>query len=200
MIKTKCFVAIGTNKGNRLSNIRRTLLLLRGHHSITIKKASSIYETEPVGYYKQRDFLNLVIEITTTLSAIDLLGVLKNIEKKLGRTKTFRFGPRFIDLDILFFDKRIIKKKDLATPHPRLHKRLFVLRPLSELAPDLRHPILKKNIRSLLKERLDEVGKKHKEDVRLYKFSKEGEKVHRIRCNYGLSARRPPKFSKGCTA
>lgn len=119
---------------------------------ITIKNVSSFYETEPWGVKAQPKFINLAIEGETSFSPDKLLFILKDIENKLGRTKALRWGPRIIDLDILFYGNEIIDTEDLLIPHRMLHERDFVLVPLDEISPDKMHPVFKKTIRQLREE------------------------------------------------
>jgi len=133
---TKCYLGIGSNLGNRRENIRRAVEFLK-EARIKVKKISTIIETEPVGGPPQGKFLNAVLEINTNLKPRALLDTLKSIEEKLGRKRTVRFGPRTMDLDILLYDGKNIKTKDLIVPHPRMHQRDFVLRPLKEIAPKM---------------------------------------------------------------
>ena len=156
----KAYIGIGSNLGNRLLNIQKSVNLLKKHARI-IKK-SPIYSTEPVGFRNQGWFLNCVIKISTDLAPMKLLVLLKGIEKKLKRKKAIRNGPRTIDLDILFYDDKIIKSSSLTIPHPRMHKRLFVLEPLSKISHGLLHP-LKKTAREI-KEKL-----KSKDKVKLFR-------------------------------
>lgn len=142
-------IGIGSNLGNRENNIKAALDLIG--EKCKILKISSTYETEPVGYKAQGLFLNCAIQIETGLEPEELLGFLQSIEKKLGRTKAIKNGPRTIDLDILFYGSRIIKEANLVIPHPRLHERLFVLAPLSEICPDFVHPESKKSIGEIRK-------------------------------------------------
>lgn len=141
----RVFVGIGSNLGDKEGNIRNAINLMKG--KCRILKLSSLYETEPVGYENQDWFLNCVAEIETKLNPNELLEFLQSIEKKLGRVKTIKNGPRIIDLDILFYGDKIIKEDSLTVPHPRLHERLFVLEPLKEIAPEIVHPVLGKSIR-----------------------------------------------------
>jgi 2-amino-4-hydroxy-6-hydroxymethyldihydropteridine diphosphokinase len=101
-----------------------------------------VYETEPWGFADQPAFLNMVLRAETRLAPVDLLGQLKTLEASLGRTPSFRNGPRLIDLDILFYDDLILETPSLTIPHPRLHERAFVLVPLAELVPGFIHPLL----------------------------------------------------------
>jgi len=109
-----------------------------------------MYETEPWGERNQPRFINMAIEGETRLTPVRLLEVLKMIEDEVGRKETFRWGPRVIDLDILLYDDLVMDTSELIIPHPRMHEREFVLRPLAEIAPDKIHPVLKKTIRKLL--------------------------------------------------
>ena len=143
------YIGIGSNLGERKDNCHRALTLLK-QKGIKITKKSSFYETEPWGYKNQPSFLNMVIEAETELGARDLLKTLQQIEKKLGREENFKWGPRTIDLDILLFDNMTIQENDLMIPHPLMHKREFVLQPLCEISPALRHPVLRASIQELL--------------------------------------------------
>lgn len=128
-----CYLGIGSNLGDRRKNIRKALIYLKKTKGIKVVKISSIYETKPVGGPPQNKFLNAAIKIKTTLEPLKLLKTLKRIEKELGRKKTLRFGPRIIDLDILLYADKVIDRKDLKIPHPKMFKRKFVLMPLIEL-------------------------------------------------------------------
>lgn len=115
-------------------------------------RRSLVYETEPVGGRKQRPYLNAVVEVETSLSPHDLMQRLLAIEKRLGRVRKKKNAPRVIDLDLLFYGHKRIKAPGLTVPHPRLHQRFFVLKPLSDLAPDFRHPVLKKTVAQMLRD------------------------------------------------
>jgi 2-amino-4-hydroxy-6-hydroxymethyldihydropteridine diphosphokinase len=142
------FIGLGSNKGNRKNNILRAIDLLEKSGQ-KVLKTSKIYNTAPYGYLKQRSFLNAVIRLKTELLPKKLLKLCKDIEKEIGRKKSFRWGPREIDLDILFFDKKILRSKQLIIPHKDLHNREFVLIPLTEISPNLTHPVFKKRVSEL---------------------------------------------------
>ena len=134
------YLALGSNLGDREANLRGALasLELAGIH---VKRLSSLYETEPVDYLDQPWFLNGVLEADTDLDAHALLEALHSIESQLGSEKEFAKGPRMLDLDILLYDSETIDTPDLQIPHPRMLFRRFVLAPLTEIAPNLRHPV-----------------------------------------------------------
>ncbi|ASK61686.1 2-amino-4-hydroxy-6-hydroxymethyldihydropteridine diphosphokinase [Virgibacillus phasianinus] len=131
------FLALGTNIEPRYTHLQKALHELRTNEHITIKSESSIYETAPVGYTDQADFLNMAIQIETPLTPFALLERCQRIEEGLGRKRAIRFGPRTIDLDILIYNDENIKTERLNVPHPRLYERAFVLIPLKELNPEL---------------------------------------------------------------
>lgn len=141
------YLGLGSNIGNRSQNLTTALTELTQFG--TILKKSQIYETEPIGYKNQEDFLNMAIEISTILSPIELIVRLEEIEHKMGRIKEIPDGPRIIDLDILLFGNEIIDTPSLKIPHPKLQKRKFVLQPLSEIAGKLIHPVLNQSIQEL---------------------------------------------------
>jgi len=125
------FLSLGSNIGDKKLNIKNALSVLSEY--VNIKKVSSLYESDPLLFENQDNFYNLVIEIEFEKSAVDLLNIIKNIEIKLGRQTTFRYGPRIIDIDILFFNNQIIQEENLTVPHYDWHNRKFVVEPLSEL-------------------------------------------------------------------
>ncbi len=143
------YLCLGSNLGDREKNLIRALSLLSTE--VNLDKASSVYETEPVGYKEQPLFLNLACQVTTNLNPWELLHLAKAIENKMGRISGKQINaPRPIDIDILFYNKQIINSKNLTVPHPRLAKRAFVLIPLSEIAAELMHPQLGKSIAALV--------------------------------------------------
>ena len=145
------YLGIGSNMGDRQANIDRALQLLKEHKDIEVVAASSLIETEAEDGVPQEKFLNGALQIRTDLLPLELLSQLKMIERRLGRQKGPPNSPRPMDLDILLYDDVVILEgKTLSIPHPRLDKRLFVLKPLCEIAPDLRHPRLQKTMRELL--------------------------------------------------
>jgi 2-amino-4-hydroxy-6-hydroxymethyldihydropteridine diphosphokinase len=142
-------IALGTNVGEREANLLQALRLLP-ESGVHIRRVSSIYETEPVDYLDQEWFLNMVLEAQTELDALDLLTGLRVIEARMGSKKAFAKGPRKIDLDILLYGNETIDVPELQVPHPRMLERKFVLIPLAEIAPNLRHPSWKSGVAHLL--------------------------------------------------
>ena len=143
------FLGLGSNLGDRVETIRKTKEMVSSIPGVSLVSSSSLYETEPVGISDQPMFVNAVLEIEADLSPRELFLKLKDIEAKLGRRKTVRWGPRIIDIDILLFGDRIVEERDLTIPHPEMTKRGFVLVPLCEIAPEIKHPRLKKTIREI---------------------------------------------------
>ena len=144
----KIFLALGSNIGNRQENINQAIRFLS--KEITDIKRAPIYESKAVGYEDQPDFLNTVISGYTDLSPEELLNFVKKVEKQTGRIKRFRWGPREIDIDIIFYGNLVIEKDNLIIPHPRIQERDFVLKPLCDLEPEFIHPVLKKTVLELL--------------------------------------------------
>ena len=157
MPEERVFIALGTNLGDRQANLRVARCALTPQ--IIVRQCSSVYETPPWGYEDQPAFLNQVIEVRTALDPLPLLDALKAIEAQMGRMKTFRFGPRLIDLDILFYGQRVLEAERLSLPHPRLTERAFVLVPLHEIAPNFIHPVTGETVAALL-ETVDATGVK----------------------------------------
>ena len=136
----RAFISIGSNIGDRLDHLKGAIRALHSHEGISVLSVSSIYETAPVGYTEQADFLNLAIGLETELGAHELLAVCQEIEQELGRVRDIRWGPRTVDLDILLYNNEVIEAEGLEVPHPRMHERAFVLVPLLEIAPAIGHP------------------------------------------------------------
>lgn len=149
------YLGLGANLGDRQKNIENAIEKITKLPHTELLKVSPLYETEPVGHTAQPKFLNGAVSIKTNLSPADLLRQLKKIEKELGREETFRFGPRLIDIDILFFGDQKLSTPELIIPHPRIAERYFVLRPLLDIAPELVRsllPALSTELRELLKD------------------------------------------------
>lgn len=147
----RVFLGVGSNEGDRLNNISDAIRRLSILPDIRIKQIAPVIETRPVGGPPQGPYLNTVVEMETALAAEKLLGLLQDTERQLGRVPGGpRWGPRPIDLDILFYDDRIINTQALQVPHPRLHERRFVLEPLTQIEPALIHPVLKRSVKDLL--------------------------------------------------
>jgi 2-amino-4-hydroxy-6-hydroxymethyldihydropteridine diphosphokinase len=138
-MEKRIYLSLGSNVGDRAKNLSTAIALLKDA-GVRVLKVSSIYETEPVDYLEQDWFLNCVVEGETELGAVDLLRELRNIEARMGSKKPFAKGPRLIDLDILLYGEESIDSEELVVPHPRMLQRRFVLAPLAEIAPNLRHP------------------------------------------------------------
>jgi len=148
------YIALGSNMGDRAGMLGRAIAAMNSA-GISVVRQSSLYVTEPVGAPGQGWFLNAVVEAETSLLPLQLLHALLKIERELGRRRLTPHGPRAIDLDILFYGSSVIRSRDLEVPHPRLTERRFVLIPLAQLAPDLRHPVSHKSINQLLAETPD---------------------------------------------
>jgi 2-amino-4-hydroxy-6-hydroxymethyldihydropteridine diphosphokinase len=150
------YIGLGSNLGDRMAMLRNAIQRLETLGRITA--ASSLYETEPVGYLEQPRFLNAVVMLETDLAPIDLLQTLLGIERDLGRMRSFPNAPRTLDLDLLLVDDVVLDTPELTLPHPRLHERAFVLVPLAEIAPELVVPGSGKTLRELLRTLPDQGG------------------------------------------
>ena len=135
----KVYLSLGSNVGERETNLRTAIAQLPGA-GVKVTKVSSFYETEPVDLLQQPWFLNCVVQGETVVPAVELLCQLREIERRMGSEKLIARGPRLIDLDILLYGEQVIDTAELQVPHPRMHLRRFVLVPLAEIAPDLKHP------------------------------------------------------------
>ncbi len=151
------YIGIGSNQGDRLDACRKAIDVLSNGGGSCLQRQSRFYETEPVGWEDQSWFINGVISIRTGLEAHALHRKLQAVERQFGRRADGpRFGPRILDLDLLFFDDLVVKTAHLEVPHPRLHERRFVLQPLCDIAPGLVHPVIKRTARQLLSDLGDE--------------------------------------------
>ncbi len=148
---TTIYIGIGSNLGDREGTCLKALEELE-KRGIKVAKKSSRYETEPWGVKDQPNFINMAVEADTDLTPMEVLRVTKEIEKNLGRKETLMWGPRTVDLDILLYDDLVVDEPDLRIPHPHMHERDFVLKPLTEIAPEAIHPLLKKTVREMLSE------------------------------------------------
>jgi len=144
-VQTTAYLSLGSNLGDREQNLRTAIANLEGVVAI-----SSFYETEPVEFTEQPWFLNCAVAVRTELTPQQFLSKVQAIEHKMGRRRIQPKGPRNIDIDILLFGDAIIDTPELQLPHPAMHDRRFVLEPLSEIAPDALHPVLKRSARELL--------------------------------------------------
>ncbi|MBU0761494.1 MAG: dihydropteroate synthase [Candidatus Altiarchaeota archaeon] len=155
--KTIAYIGLGSNMGDRQENILKAMRKLG--NGCKVLASSPVYETEPVDFVEQPWFLNSVVKVETKLKPFELLNFVKRIEDEMGRHDAIRYGPRNIDLDILMYGDLILKESNLEIPHPRMHERLFALKPLLDIDPNLMHPVLKKKVKELV---LDVVEQKVK--------------------------------------
>ena len=155
------FIGIGSNIGDRERNCLEAIRLLQQTGAGKVLSRSSLHHTPPYGFEEQDWFFNAAVKMETPLSPLDLFGALKSIEKDMGRQAGFRWGPRIIDLDLLFYNALVMESDELTLPHPGIEKRRFVLEPLAELDPEWTHPRLLKNIAELLRE----LGPESKEEA-----------------------------------
>lgn len=155
-MKKGIFLLLGTNLGDRFENLKKAKDLISKEVG-NILQESSVYKTAPWGDIQQPDFFNQVIELQTSLPPETLLERTLNIEKRMGRIRDQKWGPRTIDIDILFYDDQVVASSSLIIPHQSLHMRRFTLVPLVEIASGFQHPILEKNLKQLLEECPDEL-------------------------------------------
>lgn len=146
------YIGVGGNMGDKEVNVKAALELINNSYHTKITKTSKFYETKPVGYLEQEDFLNCAIEVKTLLNPLELVRFLLSIENELKRERIIRWGPRTIDLDVLLYDNIISSLEEIILPHPRMQERMFVLEPLCDIAPYVMHPIFNKTIIQMKKE------------------------------------------------
>ncbi|MFA5039779.1 MAG: 2-amino-4-hydroxy-6-hydroxymethyldihydropteridine diphosphokinase [Candidatus Omnitrophota bacterium] len=147
-----CYIGIGSNLGDREQNITRALELLKASSGLDLERLSPVYETEPWGPVKdQGDYLNLVAQVRWERGPGDLLRAIKGIERDMGRSSGQVWGPRSIDLDLLYFGVQVVQEDGLSIPHPRIPERFFVLKPMSDLAPGWKDPRTNETIDEMLK-------------------------------------------------
>jgi len=159
------YLSLGSNVGDREEYIEQAVFLLGKTKGIEIVKRSADYESQPEGNTEQPLFINAVVGINTKLSPHKLLEIIQETEEALGREREVEWGPRPIDIDILFYQDQVVSDDKLQIPHPLLHERIFVLKPLSEIAPQLMHPVLEKDIKALYDERKAELGDKYDDEL-----------------------------------
>ncbi len=169
-MENKAYIALGSNMGDRFEYLKKAILLLENQENIAVVNTSSVYETDPVGYTDQDLFLNMAIQVETSLGPIDLLDTCLEIELNLGRKREIKWGPRTLDLDILLFNHENIETEKLTIPHPRMSERAFVILPLLEMDPNLTLPNMKEPLKNCLQSITDREG------VRIWK-QKNGEDV-----------------------
>jgi 2-amino-4-hydroxy-6-hydroxymethyldihydropteridine diphosphokinase len=163
MTRHTAYISVGSNMGDKLTHCRNGIAAMTRSGTATVIDQSRFYLTEPVDYpfdYMERDwFVNGVVKIQTRLDPFRLFQELASIQRQEGRTENgIRFGPRILDLDILLYDDRVINSSDLIIPHPRMHKRRFVLEPICDIDPNVHHPIFKKTMLQLLSDLDDRPG------------------------------------------
>ena len=146
---SKVWIALGSNMGEGRKNLDLAIKMMN-ERGVLVEKVSTYIETEPYGYTEQDNFVNAGCIAETKLSPRELLGVLMKIELDMGRVRIIKWGPRIIDLDILFYEDLIIDEEDLKVPHIEIQKRSFVLEPMNEISPDKIHPVFKKTVHQLL--------------------------------------------------
>lgn len=154
----KVYLSLGSNMGDKRENLLEAIKRVGELENTEVVKSSTILETEPFGYIEQDNFLNACLEVKTLLTPQEFLSSILKIELDMGRVREIKWGPRVIDIDILFYDNEIIQEDNLAVPHPWICEREFVLEPLSEIAPNYVHPLERKTI-MMLARKLKESGK-----------------------------------------
>ena len=159
------YLGLGSNVGDREEYIEQACFLLDKKKGIDVMRRSTNHETEAEGKDDQPPFLNAAVMVKTTLPPPKLMKEIKEIENALGREREVEWGPRTIDIDILFYGDQIISDDDLQVPHPLVHERMFVLKPLKEIAPRFIHPVLEKSIVDLFDERKSELGDKYDDEL-----------------------------------
>lgn len=157
------YIALGSNIESKLDYLQQAIEQLHAHDSVTVTQESSVYDTAPVGYLEQDNFLNMVVEVETSLESISLLDLCQEIEANLKRVRQFKDGPRTIDLDIILYGDELIENDRLQVPHPRMHLRGFVLFPLAEIDGQIRVPQHNQTVEALR----DNLPQADKEDVRI---------------------------------
>lgn len=144
------YISLGSNMGDKAETLKQAVQMLQSNLEVDVANTSSIYETDPVGYTDQDLFLNMVVHVRTTLSALQMLEVCQGIEQELKRERLIRWGPRTIDLDILLYNHDNIETEKLIVPHERMHERAFVLVPLLEVTPNLYSPRTQESYQKML--------------------------------------------------
>ena len=146
-MKKTVYLSLGSNVGDRQGNLTRAIAEMAKIG--TVQKRSALYETEPMEVTDQPWFLNMAVELETELMPKQFIAAVLDIERSMGRKRTKKKGPRAIDIDVVLFGKSIIEMQGLMVPHPAMHQRRFVLEPMAEIAPEVRHPVYKKTMREL---------------------------------------------------
>lgn len=154
------YISFGSNMGDREKNCRLGIEMLACVSDVEVKARSKLYQTSPVDFQDQDWFVNGALKLETALPPLELLVILKNIERSAGREKApVKFGPRILDMDIVLYGRHIVNSEELIIPHPRMHKRGFVLQPLCDIDPNIVHPLMQKSVRYLLDHLHDESQK-----------------------------------------
>ncbi len=169
-----CYLALGSNVGDREEYIEQAITILRETPGIKVISRSSNYETAPEGGKTKSNFINAAVKINTNMLPDKLLEITQGIEDTLGRERGVEWGPRTIDVDILLYGQEVLTEDALTVPHPLMHERMFVLEPLKEIAPYVTHPILDRTISELYEDRKAEVSEKYEEDLSGFREVKRG--------------------------